>query len=86
MHARLGAYDPGEMATWLDNMTKELDSYSGRMASMLEAALDAEQIALATRQLVAAGFRIRLGDVLRFGRPAAPSAWVIVADRTGEPG
>jgi len=85
MHARLGAYDPGEMAAWLDNMAKELDSYSGRMASMLAAALTADQVAEATRQLVGAGFRIRRGGVLKFGRPAAPSAWVIVADRTGAP-
>jgi ubiquinone/menaquinone biosynthesis C-methylase UbiE len=81
MHARLGAYDPAEMTTWIDNMGKELDSYSGRMASMLEAALDADQVARISRELGDAGFNIRLGGVLKFGHPPVPCAWAIVADR-----
>jgi SAM-dependent methyltransferase len=81
MHARLGAYDPAEMTAWIDNMGRELDSYSGRMASMLEAALDADQVASASRELSEAGFSIRLGGVLKFGRPPVPCAWAIVADR-----
>jgi len=82
MHARLGAYDPAEMAAWLDNMGKELESCAGRMSSMLAAALDADQIAAATRQLVHTGFTIRLADALKFGRANEPSAWAIVADRS----
>jgi SAM-dependent methyltransferase len=81
MHARLGAYDPGEMATWIEKMGRELDSYAGRMASMLAAALDTSQIARATRELVGAGLGIRLGGVLKFGQPPAPCAWAIVAER-----
>jgi SAM-dependent methyltransferase len=81
MHARLGAYDPAEMTAWIDNMGRELDSYSGRMASMLEAALDADQVARASRELTEAGFSIRLGGVLKFGHPPVPCAWAIVADR-----
>jgi ubiquinone/menaquinone biosynthesis C-methylase UbiE len=81
MHARLGAYDPDEMAVWVRNMRQELDAYSGRMASMLEAALDRDHMAEASRDLVGAGLRIRLGGVLKFGRPPVPCAWAIIADR-----
>lgn len=81
MHAKLGAYDPAEMTAWIGNMGKELDAYSGRMASMLEAALDADQVARISGELSEAGFDIRLGGILKFGRPPVPCAWAIVADR-----
>jgi SAM-dependent methyltransferase len=86
MHERMGAYDPGEMTAWLQAMGSELESYSGRMASMLQAAFDAGRIAQATRDLVAAGLGIRLGGILKFGRPPVPGAWVIVAHRPVDPG
>lgn len=82
MRARLGAYDPDEIVAWLDRMGRELDSYAGRMSSMVKAALDTEEITELTRQLADAGFRIRICDVLKFGRARAPSAWTVVADRS----
>jgi ubiquinone/menaquinone biosynthesis C-methylase UbiE len=85
MHERMGAYDPEEMTAWLKAMVSELESYSGRMASMLHAAFDAGRIAQATRDLVASGLGIRLGGILKFGRPPEPCAWAIVARRPGDP-
>ncbi len=81
MYRRLAAYEPSEMFNWIELMVKELDTYSGRMASMLRASLDVAEFDRAIAQLTAQDFVIRVHDTLKFGRRSVPSAWVIVAER-----
>ncbi len=40
MYRRLSAYEPKEVFTWIALMVNELETYSGRMSSMLNASLD----------------------------------------------
>ncbi len=37
MHARMGAYDPAEVAQWADRMAREVEAYAARMSAMTEA-------------------------------------------------
>lgn len=81
MYRRFAAYDPNEVFNWINLMAKELDTYSGRMAAMLEASLDAEDIDRAITDLRARDFNIRRHDTLTMGRQLLPAAWVVVAER-----
>lgn len=83
MYRRLSAYEPKELCNWIDVMNKELDSYSGRMSSMLGAALDQAGFERALAQLIGKGFEIRIQDTLMFGQQTLPSAWVLVAEKPG---
>ena len=82
IYSRFKNYEPGEVFTWIDRMGKELDTYSGRMATMLQAALDERGLEQVTAQLTAREFSIRVHDILNFGQYSVPSAWVIVAERS----
>ncbi len=83
MYRRLDAYKPDEMLTWIDVMSKELDSYSGRMSSMLAAALDEAHFEAVLARLRELGLAIRIKDTLVFGRQTLASAWVLVAEKPG---
>ena len=82
MYRRLATYEPSEVFTWTDLMGKELDTYSGRMATMLQAALDVAELDRVIAQMMARDFAIRVRDILNFGQHSVPSAWVIVAQRS----
>lgn len=81
MYRRFAKYEPGEVFDWSGLMGNELDTYSGRMASMLQAALDEPALERVIAQLKARDFTIRVRDILNFGQHPVPSAWVIVAER-----
>ena len=81
MYRRFKTYEPGEVFTWIDRMSNELDTYSGRMSTMLQASLDAPELDRVTAQLTSRDFVIRVRDILNFGQHSVPSAWVIVAER-----
>ena len=82
IYRRFKTYEPAEVFTWIELMEKELDTYSGRMATMLQAALDKPGLERAIAQLTARAFSIRVRDILNFGQHSVPSAWVMVAERT----
>ena len=82
MYRRFANYEPDEVFTWTGVMGKELDTYSGRMASMLQASLDEAELERAIARLTARDFAVRVRDILNFGQHSVPSAWVIVAERT----
>ena len=82
MYSRLNAYEPEELITWVKVMHDELDSYAGRMSSMLGAALDEVQFETAMTKMTELGFDIRIRDTLTFDRQASPSAWVGVAQKS----
>jgi SAM-dependent methyltransferase len=81
MYRRLNAYQAEELINWVKVMHDELDSYAGRMSSMLGAALDETQLADAMAKLTEYGFDIRIQDTLTFGRQSIPSAWVSIAQK-----
>lgn len=81
MYGRLNAYEPDELFSWIAVMSQELDSYSGRMASMLAAALDQAGFERALARMADQGLEIRVKDNLIFGQVALPSAWVFVAEK-----
>ena len=82
MYRRFANYEPDEVFTWTGVMGKELDTYSGRMASMLQASLDEAELERAIARLTVRDFALRVRDILNFGQHSVPSAWVIVAERT----
>jgi ubiquinone/menaquinone biosynthesis C-methylase UbiE len=81
MYKRLNAYDAAELFNWIEVMKNELASYSGRMSSMLAAALDETEFEKAMTTLHSLGLEIRIRDSLSFGRQTSPSAWVFVAEK-----
>lgn len=86
MYQRLGAYEPQELFEWIDVTARELDAYSGRMSSMLGAALDARQMKRVLADLEKLGLGVRVRGILKFGRRPVPCAWVIVAENPGRRG
>jgi ubiquinone/menaquinone biosynthesis C-methylase UbiE len=81
MYRHFTRYDPAEVFAWIERMAGELDSYAGRMSSMLRASLDTVQLDQATSCLAGRGVSIRLQDTLHMGRKSVPSAWVVIAER-----
>jgi hypothetical protein len=78
MHARLGAYDPREMATWLDNMGKE--SRQLRRPHVIHAGSGTRSRADRAGDTAAGSRRVHYPPrrSLKFGRADTPSAWAIV--------
>ena len=81
MYRRLKYYDQAEVFAWIGNMGRELDAYAGRMASMLEAALDESGLERLTGQLTGEHFLIHRRETLNMGPQARPAAWVVVAEK-----
>ena len=81
MYGRLNNYEPDELFNWLEVMRQELESYAGRMSSMLNAALDKSEFDNALINMDSMGLEIRIQDTLKFGRNALPSAWVFIAEK-----
>lgn len=81
MYRRFRNYEPDEVFTWIDRMAMELDTFSGRMASMLDAALGQQELDQVLVQLTQQNFSIRLHDTLNMGVSLVPAAWVFVAQK-----
>ena len=81
MYRRFNVYDPDEVFNWIDVMHNETDAYAGRMASMLKAALDEEQLNQIMSDLTSRGIKINTHGVLNMGEAAIPSAWVLIAEK-----
>ena len=82
MYRRLGAYDPVEVGHWTDRMEREVEAYGGRMAAMLEAAIDEAGLDQAVTLVQARGLAVRARETLVAGSGAGePTAWVLVCER-----
>jgi len=79
MTARLPNYDEGEVATWLEGVSGELDAYEGRMASMCDAALDPAAFATLCANVEAAGFELQRREPLVATDSGIPLAWALIA-------
>jgi len=82
MYKRYNHYDPEEVFKWIRTMCNELDTYAGRMTSMLKAALDEATMNLVIRELAERKFTIRLHEQLIFENSPIPAAWALVGDKT----
>jgi SAM-dependent methyltransferase len=81
MYRRFKHYEPDEVFTWIGLMGNELDTFVGRMASMLKAALDAPALDQLLVQLMSRNFTIHRHETLNMGRDSVPAAWVVVAQK-----
>lgn len=81
MYRRAAAYDPREVAHWLDRMSQELEAYEARMSAMLTAALDDRDVDAILSRLASRGFVIRIVEKLAMGAARQEAAWAIVCDR-----
>lgn len=81
MYRRKAAYEPAEVVRWIDLMTGELQAYTGRMSSMLSAAVDERGLSELARRAEAMGLRVRVRETMAMGRAAEPAAWVLIGDR-----
>ena len=60
MFNRMQAYELSDILAWLDRMKQELASYRLRMRSMLDAALNADQVANICRQMKRSGLTLEV--------------------------
>lgn len=82
MYRRFNVYDPQEVYNWINLMVDEVDTYAGRMASMLKAARNEEEFMQLTGDLKERYFNIQVRDVLNMGKAQIPSAWVLAAEKS----
>ncbi len=82
MFGRLAAYDPADVAAWVDLMAREIEAYSGRMEAALGAAMDGDGLARAAAQCEARGLSVLAREELRVGPEGGePAAWMLVCER-----
>ncbi len=81
MYRRMSAYAPDDIRNWLDGMDLELTAYSGRMQSMLDAALSQQAVDATIQRLAAEGFTLSDVSQLRVSAEAQPAAWALVMQR-----
>ena len=81
MYRRFRNYDPDEVVNWISLMSNDLDTFAGRMSSMLKAALDAPAVDRLIAQLTSGGFTVQTHEILHMGRLSVPAAWTVVAQK-----
>lgn len=82
MYRQVGAYDPTEIANWLDNQASETEAYAGRMSSMVAAAIDDAGLDEIVRRVKSRGLSVRIREKLEMGvARREPAAWVLMCDR-----
>ncbi len=86
MYSRLRSYRADELLEWVEVMQGELQTYAGRMSSMLEAALDEFALRELLSKLEQLGMSNTREATLDFGAQAQPSAWVVQAEKAGPVG
>ncbi|MDJ0812707.1 MAG: class I SAM-dependent methyltransferase [Woeseiaceae bacterium] len=78
MHQRIAQYDRDEVLRWLQQMSEQLTSYSGRMASMVAAAVEPGEFEKICDKIQQAGLETGQGGPLHAPDEAAPLAWALV--------
>ena len=81
MHGRIRNYEPSEVLGWLKKMDAEVQTYAGRMASMCNAAMDAEAFEQLTDKLKAQGHEILRGEALVNPDQGLALAWALVSKK-----
>jgi ubiquinone/menaquinone biosynthesis C-methylase UbiE len=81
VHGRLPNYEPSEVLSWLRGLQKELEAYAERMASMCDAAIDADTFEKLRDGLQHKGFVIDRADALQNAATGVPLGWALIATR-----
>jgi SAM-dependent methyltransferase len=81
IHSNLTKYDPDEVHDWLVTNDRELIGYAGRMNSMMNAALSADDFRVACEQLLAAGLTLVHSGPLTEKAQGKSLGWILVATR-----
>ena len=80
-HSRLQHYDPDEVLAWLARMGRELDTYRGRITSMLGAAIDQAGFLEICEILTDRGLTLEEHGPLLPVDSKVPLAWAILAKK-----
>ena len=81
MYGRMQAYAPDDVFAWLDRVRGELSAYRGRMAAMLDAALDEDGVSQLQAMIGSAGLAAERCETLAMGEKKEPAAWELVFRR-----
>lgn len=81
IHSKIQNYDPKEVLSWLSTMDAELEDYSGRMSSMIDAGIAQAAFDELCEDLRAGGFTLQRAEPLLPADQELPLAWVLVATR-----
>ena len=81
IHQRMQHYDGASVVGWLEKMGDAIDAYEGRMASMLDVAIDPSEFARVTDELENREFEMQRANTLAHAEDALPLGWVIIATR-----
>lgn len=81
IHQRMQHYDGASVIDWLERMGDAIDAYEGRMASMLNVALDGSEFRRVVEDLESSGFEMQRADTLAHSEDALPLAWALIARR-----
>jgi SAM-dependent methyltransferase len=78
MNEHLRENSPESIETWMKQMDEELEAYSGRMISMLNAALGEQQFKALTDKLTSEGLIVESSGILCMARNREAVAWTLV--------
>lgn len=81
MHSNLPKYEPDEVLNWLGSMDGELQAYTERMSSMIDAAISATEFSKVCERLAASGFQLNRSEALLTKEQDGSLAWLLVATR-----
>lgn len=81
IHSDIQQYDPDEVLNWLGRMNDELETYSGRMSSMCDAAIDRETFERICSNLSDRHCTIQQAGPLSAPGEDLPLAWVLRATK-----
>jgi ubiquinone/menaquinone biosynthesis C-methylase UbiE len=81
IHDRMRHYEASDVIGWLNKLQKETEAYAGRMASMLDAAIDDDHFRQLCTDLAEQGFEVLRAEPLASADQASPLAWVLVAKK-----
>jgi ubiquinone/menaquinone biosynthesis C-methylase UbiE len=81
IHSSIQQYEPGEVLGWLDNMDRELKTYTGRMSSMCEAAIDEPSFEKLCNGLSRHNCEVELAGPLTGPGNDIPLAWALTAKK-----
>jgi len=81
MHGRMRHYEESDVVGWLTRLQEETEAYAGRMASMLDVAIDDARFQQMCTGLSEQGFEILRAEPLASADSEPPLAWVLVAKK-----
>lgn len=81
IHGRMRHYEPSAVLGWLEKMQSAIEAYTGRMASMRNAAIDTTKFEQLCANLVEKNFAILRAEPLAHTNQDQPIAWALIAKK-----